>query len=216
MNIMETNYIEAMDKNEIGTVFISFSEINFDSYKRVYPRIQSLLAEVMSVIDILMAIGQIITKILIDKKLSKDIFKYILENEYKKRKIEIIPENREVISKEINIPTTTENEQITYKSTQNNIDNITNRNNDNSNSNSKLFDSLNYIYIFKSFFCCEDEKTKLINACHDYISKEICIENLLNKLNELSNKLNIILDDHCLKIENQEFEEIKQNYLYKN
>ena len=35
-------------------------------------------------------------------------------------------------------------------------------------------------------------------------------------LNELSNKLNIILDDHCLKIENQEFEEIKQNYLYKN
>ena len=58
--------------------------------------------------------------------MSKDIFKYILENEYKKRKIEIIPENREVISKEINIPTTTENEQITYKSTQNNIDNISN------------------------------------------------------------------------------------------
>ena len=55
---METNYIEQMDKNEIGTVFISFSEINFDSYKRVYPRIQSLLAEVTSVINILMVIGK--------------------------------------------------------------------------------------------------------------------------------------------------------------
>ena len=30
MTIMETNYIQAMDKNEIGRVFISFSEINFD------------------------------------------------------------------------------------------------------------------------------------------------------------------------------------------
>ena len=58
MSIMETNYIEQMDKNEIGTVFISFSEINFDSYKRVYPRIQSLLAEVTSVINILMVIGK--------------------------------------------------------------------------------------------------------------------------------------------------------------
>ena len=39
MNVIETNYIEAMDKYEIGTIFISFSEINFDSYKRVYQRI---------------------------------------------------------------------------------------------------------------------------------------------------------------------------------
>ena len=216
MSIMETNYIEAMDKNEIGTVFISFSEINFDSYKRVYPRIQSLLAEVMSVINILMAIGQILTKIIIDKKMSKDIFKYIVEKEYKKRKIEIIPENNEIIPKEINIPTTTENEQITYKSTQNNIDNISNKNSDNKNSNSKLFDSLNYIYIIKSFFCCEDAKTKFINACHDYISKEICIENILHKLNELINKLNIIFEVDSFKIENPEFEEIKKKYFYTN
>jgi len=77
MTIMETNYIEAMDKNEIGTIFISFIEINFDSYKRVYPRIQSLLAEFTSVINILMVIGQIISKIILNKKMSKDIIKYI-------------------------------------------------------------------------------------------------------------------------------------------
>ena len=53
MTIMETNYIQAMDKTEIGTVFISFSEINFDYYKRVYPRIQSLLAEISRVINLL-------------------------------------------------------------------------------------------------------------------------------------------------------------------
>ena len=149
--------------------------------------------------------------------MSKDIFKYIVEKEYKKRKIEIIPENNEIIPKEINIPTTTtENEQITYKSTQNNIDNISNKNSDNKHSNSKLFDSLNYIYIIKSFFCCEDAKTKFINACHDYISKEICIENILHKLNELINKLNIIFEVDSFKIENPEFEEIKKKYFYTN
>ena len=152
--------------------------------------------------------------------MSKDIFKYILEKENKKRKIEIIPENKEIIPNEINIPTipisTTENEHITYKSTQNNIDTITNKNVDDNNSNSKLFHSLNYIYIIKSFFCCEDEKTKLINACHDYIFKEICIENILNKLNELNNKLNMIFEEDSFKIENPELEEIKKNYLYKD
>ena len=149
--------------------------------------------------------------------MSKDIFKYILEkeNKNKKRKIEIIPENKEINPPIIPI-ITNENEHITYKSTQNNIDTITNKNVEDNDSNSKLFESLNYIYIIKSFFCCKDEKTKLINACHDYISKEICIENILNKLNELSNKLNMIFEEDDFKIENPELEEIKKNYLYKD
>ena len=149
--------------------------------------------------------------------MSKDIFKYILEkeNKNKKRKIEIIPENNEINPPIIPI-TTNENEHITYKSTQNNIDTIMNKNVEDNDSNSKLFESLNYIYIIKSFFCCKDEKTKLINACHDYISKEICIENILNKLNELNNKLNMIFEEDDFKIENPELEEIKKNYLYKD
>ena len=57
-----------MDKTEIGTIFISFSEINFDSYKRVYQRIQSLIAEITSVVNLLIAIGKIVTSILLEKK----------------------------------------------------------------------------------------------------------------------------------------------------
>ena len=68
MNIMETNYIDIMDKNEIGRIFISLSEINFDSYKRVYPRIQSLIAEITSVVNLLIVIGEILAKILLEKK----------------------------------------------------------------------------------------------------------------------------------------------------
>jgi len=117
--------------------------------------------------------------------MSKDIFKYILENDWKKRKIEIKnSENKEIISRNINIPSN-ENEHIKYKTNQDNIYNLSFNKDENSESNSKIFDSLNYIHIIKSFFCSKDKKTKLIDACHNYISKEICIENNLKKLNLL-------------------------------
>ena len=103
--------------------------------------------------------------------MSKDIFKYILENDWKKRKIEIKnSENKEIFSRNINIPSN-ENEHIKYKTNQDNIYNLSFNKDENSESNSKIFDSLNYIHIIKSFFCSKDKKTKLIDACHNYISK---------------------------------------------
>ena len=46
---------------------------------------------------------------------------------------------------------------------------------------------MNYFDIIKSFFCCKNEKAKLINYYNDFISKEICLENILQKLNRLQN-----------------------------
>ena len=197
MNIMETNYIEQMENNEIGRIFISLSEISFDWYKRVYPRIQSLIAEITSVVNLLILIGEILAKILLEKKMNKDIFKYIKEKNYQK-KIEVTLENKEMISKNTNISSINENEKIN-KSNMNSVDDLTNKNAnvDNNetrdkNSNSNVLDNLNYLHIIKSFFCCKDEKTKLINYCNDYISKEICLENLLLKLNQLENKFDLV------------------------
>ena len=117
-------------------------------------------------------------------------------------------ESKEIISKNNNI-SSNENENMKYKTNQNNIENFSSNKDENSESNLKIFDSLNYIYIIKSFFCCKDEKTKLIGACHDYISKEICIENIFNKLNELYYKNNTISDDNS-------FEKLKKLILNKN
>ena len=199
MTIMETNYIQAMDKTEIGTVFISFSEINFDYYKRVYPRIQSLLAEISSVINLLIIIGQFITKFILDKKMSKDIFKYIYEKEYSQRKIETSSENKEIISKDANLRTNNDIENIKDKQNQNSVDFISNKKED-IDANTNIFNNLNYLSLIKSFFCCEDEKTKLINECHSYISKEICIEKILQKLNQLECKMSIISGNNNLNL----------------
>jgi len=45
----------------------------YDNYKRGYQKLQSLLAEVMRVINLIFQIGSIIINFLINKKMSKDI-----------------------------------------------------------------------------------------------------------------------------------------------
>ena len=61
------------------------------------------MAEITSVSNLLLVIGQILSKILLDKKMSKDIFKYIEEKEYKERKIKPTSQNKEIMAKEVNI-----------------------------------------------------------------------------------------------------------------
>ena len=215
MNIMETNYIDIMDKNEIGRIFISLSEINFDSYKRVYPRIQSLIAEITSVVNLLIIIGEILAKILLEKKMNKDIFKFIREKNYPKRIIEIPSENNEIIQKNKNLRATNEIEK-NNKFSQNSVDIISNKNTttDNNdsvdkNSNLNVINSLNYFDIIKSFFCCKNEKAKLINYYHDYISKELCLENILQKLNQLQNIFDLMNFDDNPNDEDKKIEGIK-------
>ena len=210
MNIMETNYIEAMDKTEIGTIFISFSEINFDSYKRVYQRIQSLIAEITSVVNLLIAIGKIVTSILLEKKMNKDIFEYIGDFEFNKRKIEIPSENKEIISRESNLRNIgnkiEDSNNVINK--QNSIDNLTNKKETNNGSTPNTFDNLSYLDYIKSFFCCKDEYTQLINDCHEYILKEICIENILKNIFELEYKFNIISENNTFDKRMEEIQKI--------
>ena len=42
----------------IGDIEISLNKSNYDNYKRTYQRLQSLLAEIMSVISLLFEIGR--------------------------------------------------------------------------------------------------------------------------------------------------------------
>jgi len=69
------------NEKEIGKITIGINKSNFDNYKRTYPRIQSLLADVMSVVNLLFDVGRIVILFLSEKNMSKDIIKYILYGE---------------------------------------------------------------------------------------------------------------------------------------
>ena len=147
--------------------------------------------------------------------MNKDIFKFIREKNYPKRIIEIPSENNEIYPKNKNLRKTSEIEK-NNKFNQNSIDIFSNKNSTTDNNDSvdknrnlNLINSLNYFDIIKSFFCCKDEKAKLINYSHDYISKELCLENILQKLNQLQNIFDLMNFDDNPNDEDKKIDGIK-------
>ena len=59
---------------------------NYDYYKRVYIKFQSFLADVTSLINLLIALSKIVSELLLSKKMNKDIIRNILEINEKKEK----------------------------------------------------------------------------------------------------------------------------------
>ena len=189
---------------------------NYDYYQRTYKRIQALLAEIMSIISLILEIGQIIMNFLCDKKISCELIRYLMSKEKNKiltskkndiHKLTEINENNKVNNKEIkqskiNKSWNIINEKEIGKNT-NSILFISNEKNF-CNYNiirDKEFKSLNYFHIIKSYFCFNDKKTKLINHCHKIISDDICIENILERfyINETIN--NYLLNKNAKKID---------------
>ena len=87
---------------------------------------------------------------------------------------------------------------------------IENDNNDNNNDinikmHNKIFTSINYFHIIKSYLFSKDKKTKLINYCHKIINNDLCIENILQRFyyNETVN--NYFLNKKNKKIDYNKF-----------
>ena len=70
-------------KINIGSIEFSLNKSNYDNYKRTYQRLQSLLAEIMSVISLLFEIGRQITAIFCEKSMSKDIIETLISRDKK-------------------------------------------------------------------------------------------------------------------------------------
>ena len=63
---------------------------NYDFCKGIFQKFQSFFAEVMSLINLLITISQVITEFLLYKKKHKDIIKHIITNKEK----EFVPQKK--------------------------------------------------------------------------------------------------------------------------
>ena len=231
-------YYEKSDISIIGAIGIRINQSNFDSYKRTYQRLQSLLAEVMSVINLLFEIGRQLSNILCNKKMCKDIIenlinknrsqslqnnkinKLIKNNEIK----DLISERKEIKDKLI----------IALKDKIPNKDKTENDNEiklDKSNENkrmskikivkkvrvnNKIMQKINYYHILKSFLCFEDKKTKLINLCHNIVTEDMSIERILERFYNLEKIYHLLPNEEKTKfkfINNNRLKEVNQ-YIY--
>ena len=189
------------------------NSFNYDFYKRTYVKFQSFLADVMSLINLIIAISKGITEFLLYKKMNKDIIKYIITDIDIKRN----NKGKQVISKKLklkNIFNIDDNkihkvEKFGKKIEQNQINeekinskvNLDIQNNDyvleiekeNDDKNViKVMKKLNFINIIKSFLCFRDKKLKLINLCDNIVNRDICVERILRRLYVLENEYSLI------------------------
>ena len=71
---------EKSNSSRIGAITFTINKSSFDNYKRTYKRLQSLLADIMSVISLLFETGRQLSIILCNKKMSIDIISSLIEN----------------------------------------------------------------------------------------------------------------------------------------
>ena len=225
MTNMFTNYFYEGKPSHIGTIMIQISKVNFDSYKRSYSRLQSLLAEVMSVISLLFSIGEILTKILIKRKISRDIVNFLIS---KNLMYEINSDNEEISNnqkyqniedseielthRKKNSETVTIKNENSKKANEAKIDSMKSKKNnftDNvadfkteQNINQDKIDGINYFEtvnrlnycdVLLSYLCFKNNNSKIIKLCDELIDEDLCIENILSRIYELENVINILL-----------------------
>ena len=200
------NDLKRPNISHMGKITFNINKSYYDNYKRGYQKLQSLLAEIMSVINLVFQIGSLIIYILIDKKMSKDIIISLINRnnkEYNLKQIKSIKAINEYVAEtETSLK---KNEISELKDKRNFSDYIDkhykndsslkiNRNSKKININSKntsnkVLKALNFLIIIKSYFCFKhkNKKVKLLNLCHSIITEDICIERILERFYNLEN-----------------------------
>ena len=228
MSFYRNDRYEDAHNSRIGTITFEINKSHFDNYKRTYKRLQSLLAEIMSVISLLFEIGKQISFILCDKIMSKDIIKSLLNmdeiddiiNHRNKNNINTLfntNQKNDISSQRKIAPEIMEKANNTnYLENNNNIK--INEKINKVNLSHKVLKKINYYHIIKSYFCFNDKRTKLINLCHDIIIDDMCAERILKRFYNLET----IYNYYFLNEEIQRYNNIKNNrfkevfkYIYK-
>ena len=213
-NTFKDDYEKNLKENnssQIGIIEFSINRANYDSYQRTYQRLQSLLAEIMSVVSLLFEIGNQIVNIFCEKNMKKDIIKDLISKDKKNTKNhknfnvnKNITQNSEIYlgpnrkryesSDKIN---KINKQEISVNNDNIKSDEISEKSNDNNNmhiesdkmkkviENNKELKKINYFHILISYLCFKTKKTEIINLCDDIITEDLCVERILKRFYNL-------------------------------
>ena len=193
-----------ISRNFLVDVQFNMNKISYDYYRRAYSKIQSLLADIANIINLLILFGKILSSFLLDKQMSRDIFQTIITNEKIQDSNLSLTLDKIKFNKnaEIKIGSSSRRDARTNFELNSLFDNINSdnkvkQNNINKSTKIKILNKLKFFDFFKSHFCFKNIKYKLIDSCHDLFKEEICIDNILKRLYNLEN---CILVDNDISI----------------
>ena len=225
-NLEIAKNFEEFKDSMIGIIGFGINKSNFDNYKRSYQKLQSLLAEIMSVINLLLEIGRQMSNILCNKKMSLKIIEYLINknslhskkiinkiklNNNKSNESSIRKVESEIFSNSNkNLENSISNKKVKMELNNNKISK--NNDFDKKSDKIKIFKKINYLHILKSFLCFKDKKSQFINYCDNIIRQDISVERMLEKFynieklyyylsNKDKRKIKYIKNKKCLEID---------------
>ena len=186
---------------------------NYDYFQRSYNKFQVFVADVSSLINLIITICKVLSEFLLYKKMNKDIIRNILfSNEIKNNNIlrERQFHKSFINNCEIGI-NKKKKKEVEIKNTESSrSEKISNEiksdvTSDKENNNEKIINvmkKLTISIIIRSFFCFKNKKIKLTNLCNDIIEKDICIERILKRLYLIENEFDILRNEKFFEIQN--------------
>ena len=220
---LTTNFEEVKD-SMIGAIEFEINKSNFDNYKRNYQKLQSLLAEIMSVINLFFQVGRQIINIFGGKKISLSIIEYLVNKDTlhtkknENKKVFIKDKNNESSIRKIkseifdnsnNRDNSTKNKKIKLIGNNNKILKINTINN--KSEKNKILKKINFLHILKSFLCFKDKKSQFVNFCYNIVSQDMSIERILERFYNLEKIKHYLSSEEKRKlkcIKNKKFLEI--------
>jgi hypothetical protein len=207
----------------LAIIDFGVNKSNYDFYKRTYSKFQSFLADVTSLINLIITTLKLLTYYLLNKKMNKDIIREIMmvkgPKEYK-GKISL-SKNSGKVQKLKNIEKDKTISEFDIK--QNSKEVINESNNINlkdkklKESNINILKNIKFFDIIKSFFCFKDINSKLIDLCNKIINEDVCIDRILSRLYNLEKIYSLIKKEKYNKCKLNRKEEFKkiEDYLFR-
>ena len=221
--------LDAPDQKEnIFSINFKINRANYDYYLGTYKKFQTFLAEIMSLINLIISASSVISEFLLYRKMNKDIINYILvsneKKEYRRDKIvfskdkifnQIFPidkiNKKYIAEKKIKKGSKIDDEQISKASFNiSNKDDVLKEKSTDYEINNVMRD-LDFISIMKSFCCIRGKKLQIINLCNDIVNEDICIERILKRLYTLENNYKLIVEKSNESDLNDNFSGIKKS-----
>jgi len=178
------------NSSKFATFRFALNKSNYDFYRRSYKKIQTLLAEIMSIVSLLFEIGRQILSFLNEKKMSIDIIRTLFNIEKKSRKYKFnnYDDRIKIVPEKMNNSFKLSEKNSIYLKTSTSI------NEEPENKTEVILKKINVFHIIKNFFCCNNPKDKLISLCHEIIQNDMCVETILERFYNLGRIYKSITD----------------------
>jgi hypothetical protein len=216
----------------IGRIKIRINKNTYDKYLRNYTKLQELLSEIESIINLFFIVGRILALIIDRKKMNLDLSRVLMnkkteinngdfklyENNLSFNKIFGKIEDIKISKNQIKKNFSFDNKNMKKGNIENNVNakekeiikNVILKNMDNNLMHELIMKRIHIYHILKSYFCCcKDKTTKLINFCNDVILDELNIDKILSRISKLEKIYYLLSETDKAKVHYMHIKELE-------